>query len=364
MSKILFVHNTVPEYRLEFWKFLSQKNDVEIYALSMDLADKIYNLEKNFGLLNIIYKKDISIEDVLSNGYDVVILPSIDTCKELYISNVILRLKKQYGYKTIYWSEKWEANWADQPFFKKIKNLIHRMMIYLISSKCDLCVAAGTKSYEYLSMLGIKKEKIHIAIDSSTSPDSEKEINLRDVYGISDKKKVILFMGRLISRKGCQDLILAFQHYLKSQDCVLLIAGDGPEYLNCTKFANEDSRIILTGLVQPGSRQLFYKRADVFVLPSRCERGIIEAWGLTVNEALECGVPVVVSDIVGAGYDIVDSYNGVVFSNGNIEQLAKSIDYVINNDYDKKAIMQSYKRYSVEEMANSFNEAVNICIKC
>ena len=171
-------------------------------------------------------------------------------------------------------------------------------------------------------------------------------------------------MGRLISRKGCQDLILAFQHYLKSQDCVLLIAGDGPEYLNCTKFANEDSRIILTGLVQPGSRQLFYKRADVFVLPSRCERGIIEAWGLTVNEALECGVPVVVSDIVGAGYDIVDSYNGVVFSNGNIEQLAKSIDYVINNDYDKKAIMQSYKRYSVEEMANSFNEAVNICIKC
>ena len=73
-----------------------------------------------------------------------------------------------------------------------------------------------------------KKEKIHIAIDSSTSPDSEKEINLRDVYGISDKKKVILFMGRLISRKGCQDLILAFQHYLKSQDCVLLIAGDGP----------------------------------------------------------------------------------------------------------------------------------------
>ena len=57
MSKILFVHNTVPEYRLEFWKFLSQKNDVEIYALSMDLADKIYNLEKNFGSLNIIYKK-------------------------------------------------------------------------------------------------------------------------------------------------------------------------------------------------------------------------------------------------------------------------------------------------------------------
>ena len=96
-------------------------------------------------------------------------------------------------------------------------------------------------------------------------------------------------------------------------------------------------------MVQPGSRQLFYKRADVFVLPSRCERGIIEAWGLTVNEALECGVPVVVSDIVGAGYDIVDSYNGVVFSNGNIEQLAKSIDYVINNDYDKKQSCRAIK---------------------
>ncbi len=43
MMKILFVHNTIPEYRLAFWKILNKDYDIEIYALSTDLADKIYN---------------------------------------------------------------------------------------------------------------------------------------------------------------------------------------------------------------------------------------------------------------------------------------------------------------------------------
>ena len=112
-------------------------------------------------------------------------------------------------------------------------------------------------------------------------------------------------MGRLVSRKGCQDLIQAFQYYIKYQHCILLIAGDGPEYSVCTQLADNNKKIIFTGLVQPMNRRFFYEQADVFVLPSRCEGGVIEAWGLTVNEALECGVPVVVSDVVGAGYDLI-----------------------------------------------------------
>jgi glycosyltransferase involved in cell wall biosynthesis len=360
MKKILFVHNTIPEYRLKFWEILNQSNIIEIFALSTELADKIYNLEKNLNSLKIKYAKDISIDKILAESFDIVILPAIDTWKEFCASRVILSLKKKYNYKTIYWSEKWEADWYDQPFRKKIKNLIHRKLISYVATRCNLCIASGMKSLEYLLMLGIRKEKIQIAVDSSTSPKNYPEISIRNDYGINDQK-IILFMGRLVSRKGCQDLIQAFQYYIKYQHCILLIAGDGPEYSVCTQLADNNKKIIFTGLVQPMNRRFFYEQADVFVLPSRCEGGVIEAWGLTVNEALECGVPVVVSDVVGAGYDLIDSNNGVIFRNGNIEELAKAIDYVLNKDYDKNKIIRNYMAYSVENMAHTFSNAFKNC---
>ena len=82
MKKILFVHNTIPEYRLKFWEILNQSNIIEIFALSTELADKIYNLEKNLNSLKIKYAKDISIDKILAESFDIVILPAIDTWKE------------------------------------------------------------------------------------------------------------------------------------------------------------------------------------------------------------------------------------------------------------------------------------------
>ena len=71
----------------------------------------------------------------------------------------------------------------------KIKNLIHRKLILYVASRCDLCIASGMKSLEYLLMIGINKEKIQIAVDSSTSPKNYPEINI--IYGkISFQKRL------------------------------------------------------------------------------------------------------------------------------------------------------------------------------
>ena len=115
-------------------------------VLSTELADKIYNLENlNSGKNKY---KDISIDKILAESFDIVILPAIDTWKEFCASRVILSLKKKYNYKTIYWSEKWEADWYDQPFRKKIKNLIHRKLISYVATRCNLCIAFGNEVLE------------------------------------------------------------------------------------------------------------------------------------------------------------------------------------------------------------------------
>ena len=52
---ILFIHNSVPEYRIEFWKLLDKKVELYLLITSKNLEKKIYNLEKNVGDLNIYY---------------------------------------------------------------------------------------------------------------------------------------------------------------------------------------------------------------------------------------------------------------------------------------------------------------------
>lgn len=361
MKKILFVHNAIPEYRLEFWKRLDEDYDVRIYALDKDLADQIYKLEKNIATLKIYYAKNTPIETVLEENYDIVVMPAVDTLESFFVAKKIIKLKKFFDYKTVYWSEKWEANWTEQPIRKKIKNLIHRKLIFYPSIRSDICIASGTKALEYLQMIGVEREKIKIAIDSSTSPESVLSINIRELFGITDEK-IILYMGRLVSRKGCSDLIDAFRKKIRCKKCVLLIAGDGPDYSLCKEKAVGECKIMFAGLVQPNERRAYYNAADVFVLPSRCENGVIEAWGLSVNEALECGTPVVVSDVVGASYDIVDKYNGKIFKNGNIDELGNSIDFVLSNDYDRIEIKNKYSIYSVEMMAKSFKKIFDTCI--
>ena len=62
----------------------------------------------------------------------------------------------------------------------------------------------------------------------------------------------------------------------------------------------------------------FFAQADVFVLPSR-----YDGWGVVVNQAIGAGLPVICSDMVGAGHDLVDEdVNGLKFRAGDAASLA------------------------------------------
>ena len=86
----------------------------------------------------------------------------------------------------------------------------------------------------------------------------------------------------------------------------------------------------------------FYALADILVLPSNRE-----TWGLVVNEALSFSLPVVVSDQVGAGVDLViPDQNGYIFPAGDIPALADQISKVLGlSDQDRKKMGE--KSYSL-----------------
>jgi len=153
---------------------------------------------------------------------------------------------------------------------------------------------------------------------------------------------VILFVGRLIYKKGVDILLEAFARVVQSVPSQLLIAGDGPERAKLQERATRlgiADRVHFVGFQQPKDLPKFYCAADFFVLPSRTE-----PWGVVVMEALASGVPVVVSSLVGCHPDVInDPRVGRVVRPDDPQSLAEAIGDVLLARPDKSTVHQIWE---------------------
>ena len=132
-----------------------------------------------------------------------------------------------------------------------------------------------------------------------------------------------LYVGRLTEVKNLPFLINAFKNRL---DLTLNIVGFGEQEEYLKSIAGDNINFL--GAVDNKKLPQVYQENDVFVLPSE-----IEPWGLVVEEALNNGVPVLVSDRVGCGPEIVNESNGLVFKFDSEEDLLSKIDRISQIDY-------------------------------
>jgi len=133
-----------------------------------------------------------------------------------------------------------------------------------------------------------------------------------------DGHVVFLFCGQMIARKGLDLLFTAFQR-LGSAARLLLVGteADLPEFL-APLPEHVRERIDYAGFQAPGNLPRYFAQADVFVLPSR-----YDGWGVVVNQALGAGLPIICSDMVGAGRELVEvEINGLHFPAGDAAALA------------------------------------------
>ena len=157
---------------------------------------------------------------------------------------------------------------------------------------------------------------------------------LMEELGIEGGRQVILFASKLQSRKRCADLVEAYGRFVGSsgmegKEPYLVIVGDGEERSRLEQQAEERK---LTGVRFCGFRNQselprFFDLADVFVLPSEHE-----PWGLIVNEVMNAGCAVIVSDDVGCQPDLVtDGVEGCVFPVGDVDALTGALRRVLGS---------------------------------
>lgn len=207
-----------------------------------------------------------------------------------------------------------------------IRTVVHRSAAFL---------PVGTQSYRFYRHFGAPEEGLFLApysvdnrhLAAECSLWRERRGMLREELGIGEDTPVILSVGKLVPRKRPMDLLQAFegiQHLAH-----LVVVGDGPLMREMCLFVRTRG---LTGthfVGFQGQAELprFYALADVFAFPSG-----YEPWGLVVNEAMCCGLPVIVSDGVVSQHDLVrHGENGFVYPAGDVQALRRHLALLVES---------------------------------
>lgn len=126
-------------------------------------------------------------------------------------------------------------------------------------------------------------------------------------------RRIVLFLGRLHEKKGCDLLIEAFARVAHQDECLALVLA-GPDQTGWRAHLEAlahrlgvAGRVYFTGMLTGALKWGALRSAEVFVLPSHQEN-----FGIAVVEALACGVPVLISERVNIWREIVDDGAGLV----------------------------------------------------
>jgi glycosyltransferase involved in cell wall biosynthesis len=185
-------------------------------------------------------------------------------------------------------------------------------------SRCSGFVVPGRSAGEYLRSHKIREGLIFVApnaVDNELFANSALEARQHTEKRRAElalPERYFLFVGRLVREKGVFELLAAYAKLDKTirEQVGLVLAGDGAERVQLEAFASTiwPGRVCFPGFAQRELLTTYYALADVLILPT-----YTDPWGLVVNEAMACGLPVIVSHVAGCAADLVtENWNGLL----------------------------------------------------
>jgi len=268
----------------------------------------------------------------------------------------------------------WSLSWDTSRFRKGYphwRNFQRALRVKWTTDNADAIVVGGTRSRAFNTKISPEGKPIFTAYQSAE--DQSLMPGMKD--NISGEKPrsdriTILYFSRIVEYKGLDILIRAFSSIEKEHENVnLIIGGDGPfrEYCENLSRTLQVKNIIFHGNIHNEDAWKLYRNSDIFVLPCSGRNGT-EAWGLVINEAASMGLPVITTDAVGAGGDLVkDGINGYVVKAGSFSALLRAIEKLISDKSARDCMGKESRRLFVninnyEKMYEGFDSAVRSVI--
>jgi len=321
--EVLWITSSPTPYKMPFFKSLAEREDLEIRfafltwnsatrSWKLDDAEELdytllpgVNLRTSFRHRNYLRFNPSLFKELKRRPWDAVVVSG-------------------YNHPTMLAAMLWCAR-NKVPFIPQgeshvlktrsgFKESIKKAFLKPVLKKASAAFATGSAAKAYWKECGIPEERIFIVgnvpdVDFFKQASIEASLQrpgIRDKYQLGNRPTGI-FVGRFIPVKGV-DILLHGLASLRPRDRPnLLLVGDGPEKEKLQSIVNEHRLPVhFLGFRQKDELPPFYAASDFFVLPSR-----EEPWGVVVNEAASCGLPLCLSHKVGSAPDMLeDGRNG------------------------------------------------------
>jgi len=220
----------------------------------------------------------------------------------------------------------------DRRMWKRPVKRIFWPFLYRIASQA---LAPSTGTRDLLRSLGIPEERITLVpyvVDNDWWKAQSALVDrnaVRASWGVGPDTSVVLFCAKLQPWKRPLDLLQAFAR-ADVANSLLILAGDGPlkETLRAESARlGVSDRVRFLGFVNQTQLPAFYTAADLMVLPSE-----YDAFGVVVNEAILCGCPVIASNSVGAGRDLIAPVDpSFLYPCGDVDTLSALLRRVLSD---------------------------------
>jgi len=218
-----------------------------------------------------------------------------------------------------------------------------------ILKKVDFFIAMTEEIENSLRNDGFQKDRIKkipnwVDTNKFCQIDTINNMSLRKKIGLGESFTV-LFIGRLVYRKGADLLIRAWKKViLNNPSCILILAGDGIEQNNLESLSKNlgiEKEVLFIGHINNAEEYL--KAVDVFVLPSRQE-----GMPTILLDAMACGLPVIASRIGGVVDVVEDGKSGILFEPGDEAGLSFAMIKLVKDEKLRQRLGSEARRRIVE----------------
>jgi glycosyltransferase involved in cell wall biosynthesis len=224
---------------------------------------------------------------------------------------------------------------------------------------CSGFIVPGKSAAAYLQTFGVPASAIFTAPNAVDNDFFARESSRARAQAAALRhelklpERYFLYAGRLIPSKGVFDLLEAYSCLDPGlrREVGLVFVGDGAgePALKSRAAQIHPGTIHFAGFAQRAPLAVYYALAETFVFPTHTD-----PWGLVVNEAMACGLPVIVSDAAGCVPDLVpDAWNGAIVPARDAGQLSA----VMTRFAQDAATLASMGTHSAERILHNSPEA-------
>jgi glycosyltransferase involved in cell wall biosynthesis len=191
----------------------------------------------------------------------------------------------------------------------------------------------------------------------------------RRILSFDEDEKIILQLGRMVPRKGVDNVIRALGRIKKDSKSLRLVIVGGehdtpdpslcPELARLQKLASDEnvqSSVVFTGRKQRGALKFYYAAADLFITTPW-----YEPFGITPLEAMACGTPVIGSNVGGIKFTVEEGKTGFLVPPHDPKALAERIEDLLVNEklltfMRRNSLKRVNKYFTWKSVANSCHE--------